>query len=105
MCGNVGIFNIRGSVDGELPRRMRDTLVHRGPDDAGLYIGDGAGLAFRRLSVIDLVTGNQPLPNETKRVWTVFNGEIYNYRELREELRAAGHRFETTSDTECIVHG
>ncbi len=105
MCGIAGVLNYRKGVDQHALRAMRDVMVHRGPDDSGLHIGGSIGLAFRRLSVIDLVTGNQPLANETRRVWTVFNGEIYNYRELRNELLNRGHCFETASDTECIVHG
>src|SRR2546426_5353209 len=105
MCGIAGVLNYEGGVDEEVLRGMRELLVHRGPDDSGLYVNRGIGLAFRRLSIIDLVTGHQPLTNESKSVWVVFNGEIYNYRELRNVLIARGHRFETASDTECIVHG
>lgn len=117
MCGIVGLVSVVPSrfapgVDGKLVA-MRDTLTHRGPDDAGLYLdipddiaGNGAcGLAFRRLSILDLSTGHQPLSNEDGTVWVAFNGEIYNHLELRQELEAAGHRFATHTDTEVLVHG
>jgi asparagine synthase (glutamine-hydrolysing) len=83
---------------------MADRLAHRGPDDAGFYEAPGVGLAHRRLSIIDLKSGHQPMANEDRTVWTVFNGEIYNYQEVRAELLQRGHRFATTSDTEVIVH-
>jgi asparagine synthase (glutamine-hydrolysing) len=79
-------------------------MVHRGPDDEGVYLGDGVGLGMRRLSIIDVDTGQQPVSNEDRTVWVVFNGEIYNYRELRHDLESRGHRFRTSSDTETIVH-
>ena len=84
---------------------MCDVMRHRGPDDEGCFVEPGAAIGMRRLSIIDLSTGHQPIHNETRDVWVVFNGEIYNYRELREMLEAAGHRFYTASDTETIVHG
>ncbi len=106
MCGLVGIVGSEGmGPDPELVRRMRDTLSHRGPDDSGLYLNGPVALGFRRLSIIDLCGGHQPLSNETGNVWTVFNGEIYNFRELKRDLVAKGHTFATQSDTECIVHG
>jgi asparagine synthase (glutamine-hydrolysing) len=83
---------------------MRDVITHRGPDDAGLFIDDRAALAHRRLSIVDLATGHQPLANETDDVWIVFNGEIYNHADVRSELESAGHRYRTRSDTETIVH-
>src|SRR2546425_6554940 len=83
---------------------MADTLNHRGPDDEGFYCGPGIGLGFRRLSIIDLSGGHQPLSNEDGTVWIVFNGEIYNYQELREHLLSRGHIFKTQADTEVIVH-
>ena len=101
MCGITGFV---GLTDENLLRAMCASLVHRGPDDAGFYVGAGVGLAMRRLAVIDLKTGNQPIANETHDVWVVFNGEIYNYEELRNQLQRRGHRFSTTSDTETIVH-
>lgn len=102
MCGIAGI--VGSDVDAAGMRRMRDALVHRGPDSEGEVVLPGAALGVRRLKIIDLVTGDQPQSNEDGTVWTVFNGEIYNYRELRDELTARGHRFRTASDTEVIVH-
>jgi len=84
--------------------RMCDAIRHRGPDDEGVMVGDGVALGMRRLSIIDLSTGHQPIHNEDRTVWIVFNGEIYNYRDLRPELERAGHRFYTATDTETIVH-
>ncbi len=105
MCGFAGIAAREGRVpERRLLERMAGTIVHRGPDEEGFHTGDGIGLAFRRLSIIDLATGSQPLANEDGSVVVVFNGEIYNFRELREELRGRGHRFRTTSDTEVLVH-
>ena len=83
---------------------MRDVLSHRGPDDAGLYVDDRAALAHRRLSIVDLAAGHQPLSNENGTVWVVFNGEIYNHQAIRDQLEAAGHTYRTRSDTETIVH-
>jgi asparagine synthase (glutamine-hydrolysing) len=83
---------------------MCDVIRHRGPDDEGIHVEPGVGLGMRRLSIIDLATGHQPIRSEDGTVWVVFNGEIYNYRELRRELEAAGHSFSTSSDTETIVH-
>ena len=83
---------------------MCDSMRHRGPDDAGYYIENSCALGMRRLSIIDLRTGHQPVSNEDGSVWVVFNGEIYNYRELRRELISKGHRFRTESDTETLVH-
>ncbi|MGB9006300.1 MAG: hypothetical protein WCB96_11300, partial [Candidatus Aminicenantales bacterium] len=83
---------------------MTDALVHRGPDDEGAYSDEQVVLAMRRLSIIDLATGHQPLSNEDGSVWTVYNGEIFNFPELRRELEGGGHRFSTRSDTEVIVH-
>jgi asparagine synthase (glutamine-hydrolysing) len=83
---------------------MCGTLVHRGPDDEGFFVEHNVGLGMRRLNVIDLVTGHQPISNETGHIWIIFNGEIYNYLELRQELEEKGHRFATNTDTETIVH-
>ena len=83
---------------------MCQMLVHRGPDEEGVYLGEGVGLGMRRLSIIDLDSSQQPICNEDRSVWVVFNGEIYNYRELRQELAKRGHRFRTAGDTETIVH-
>jgi asparagine synthase (glutamine-hydrolysing) len=104
VCGIAGIVRSDGApVDRELLGRMNETIRHRGPDDDGFYFSDGAGLAMRRLSIIDLKTGHQPIHNRDRTAWIVFNGEIYNYRELREQLEKLGHKFYTDSDTEAIV--
>jgi asparagine synthase (glutamine-hydrolysing) len=106
MCGISGIFDTQGQRDypRHLIERVNDIQAHRGPDEAGLHIEPGLALGHRRLSVIDLATGQQPLSNEDDSVWVVFNGEIYNFQELALELQALGHRFRTRSDTEVIVH-
>ena len=105
MCGIAGIVRSDGAqIDRELLTRMNDAIRHRGPDDDGFYFSDGVGLAMRRLSIIDLKGGHQPIHNSDRTAWIVFNGEIYNYRELRKQLEARGHRFYTDSDTEAIVH-
>src|SRR3989441_10731605 len=105
MCGIAGIMSLDGSpVARDELRAMCAVMVHRGPDAAGFYFGTGAGLGMRRLSIIDLKTGDQPVPNEDGTVWVVFNGEIYNYKELRRDLEGRGHHFHTSSDTESIVH-
>jgi len=109
MCGIAGIFSYASGepVDHRLLKKMTDILAHRGPDGSGSYISTdkSAGLGHRRLSIIDLETGDQPMANEDSSVWVSFNGEIYNYRQLRYELRAKGHIFRTKSDTEVILHG
>jgi len=107
MCGIVGIFDHRGraEVSRGLLDRMNERQYHRGPDEGGLHIEPGLGLGHRRLSIIDVSTGQQPLFNEDGSVAVVFNGEIYNFLELVPELEALGHRFRTRSDTEVIVHG
>ena len=105
MCGIAGIVSTSPEDLGGGMRAMRDRLVHRGPDSAGEFVDQHAALGVRRLRIIDLATGEMPQSNEDATVWTVFNGEIYNFRELREELAARGHRFKTaSSDTEVIVH-
>ena len=106
MCGIAGLVYSDPSrtVSSELLKTMCDRMVHRGPDDYGSFIAGHVGLGMRRLSIIDLSTGHQPIANEDETVWIVFNGEIYNYQELRQELQGKGHRFKTTSDTEVIVH-
>lgn len=106
MCGIVGIVQpeTKGAVDPSVLRAMNASLVHRGPDDEGYWLEREVGLAMRRLSIIDVEGGHQPVSNETEEIWTVFNGEIYNFRELRESLVARGHLFRTRSDTEVIVH-
>ncbi|MBN1963008.1 MAG: asparagine synthase (glutamine-hydrolyzing) [Anaerolineae bacterium] len=103
MCGICGIWTPAGIDRGTLVH-MADTIRHRGPDDDGYYVNGTVGLANRRLSIIDLSTGKQPITNETADIWIVFNGEIYNYPELRAHLLERGHQFATTSDTEVIVH-
>lgn len=105
MCGIAGIFNFQGREDQEaVLNPMLRAMHHRGPDATGIYLSDHAGLGHARLSIIDLSGGYQPIHNETKSVWIVFNGEIFNYPELREELIKKGHRFYTKSDTEVIIH-
>src|SRR5882672_3025544 len=106
MCGIAGIVAV-DQLDQDAPSRamrMRDIITHRGPDEAGLYHDAKAALAHRRLSIVDLSTGQQPLSNEDGSVWVVFNGEIYNHAEVRRELEAHGHTYRTRSDTETIVH-
>jgi asparagine synthase (glutamine-hydrolysing) len=106
MCGICGIFEYerREPIAQELVHRMNQTIVHRGPDDEGIFTDAGLGFGFRRLSIIDLAGGHQPLSNEDGSMWVMLNGEIYNYPELRKDLEDHGHRFATHSDTETIVH-
>ena len=106
MCGIAGIVAVDRLRDDAPMRavRMRDIITHRGPDDAGLHWDDAAALAHRRLSIVDLSTGQQPLSNEDGSIWVTFNGEIYNHASIRSELEAHGHRYRTKSDTETIVH-
>src|SRR6266496_2301592 len=107
MCGICGQFNfVRNEpVESETIRRMAQTMVHRGTDDDGYFISGSLGLGFRRLSIIDLASGHQPMSDAEETVWIIFNGEIYNYKELRAELQSKGHQFRTNSDTEVIIHG
>src|ERR1700689_5137362 len=106
MCGICGKlqFDLQARVSPALVKAMADTISHRGPDDEGYYVRGQIGLGFRRLSIIDLNTGHQPISNEDGSVWVVFNGEIYNYQELRQNLIAQGHTFRTNSDTETLIH-
>lgn len=106
MCGIAGMMTRGRLSDGapDLLKRMTRTMHHRGPDGEGYYVDDHAGLGHRRLSIIDLDAGKQPMCNEDESVWVTFNGEIYNYLDLRKDLIAKGHRFKTESDTEVIVH-
>jgi asparagine synthase (glutamine-hydrolysing) len=106
MCGITGVFDTCGTrpIDDAVLRRMNDSQLHRGPDEGSLHIEPGLGFGHRRLSIIDIATGQQPLFNEDGSVVVVFNGEIYNYQDLIPELQALGHRFHTKSDTEVIVH-
>src|SRR5438093_4102683 len=107
MCGIAGQFNFqrRDPVERETIARMARSIAHRGPDDEGFFIAGPVGLGFRRLSIIDLAGGHQPMSDAEETVWMIFNGEIYNYRELRAELQSKGHQFRTNSDTEVIIHG
>lgn len=105
MCGIAGLIGrAEEAIEGSQVHRMCQTIVHRGPDDEGIYTNGPVGLGMRRLSIIDLSGGHQPIHNEDKTVWLVFNGEIYNFPELRRELEARGHHFYTNTDTEMIVH-
>ncbi len=106
MCGIAGFIDpgVDAAVAAERLRPMLGAIRHRGPDDEGAYVETGAALGMRRLSIIDLATGRQPIHNEDRTVWVVFNGEIYNYTALKAELEGRGHRFYTASDTETIVH-
>jgi asparagine synthase (glutamine-hydrolysing) len=106
MCGIAGIFDFRGrtEIDRALLRRMTDILHHRGPDGDGFHYAPGIGLGHRRLAIVDLATGDQPLYNEDGMVCVVYNGEIYNFQPLMAELAALGHTFRTRCDTEVIVH-
>lgn len=104
VAGRAGSAPPRLDAEFNLVHRMCEVIRHRGPDDEGIHVEPGVGLGMRRLSIIDLAGGRQPIHNETETIWVVFNGEIYNYRELRSELESLGHRFYTSSDTESIVH-
>jgi asparagine synthase (glutamine-hydrolysing) len=106
MCGIVGVVRPAGrAADGELLARMNEAIRHRGPDEEGTYLRGGrAGMAMRRLAIIDLAGGQQPIQNEDGTAWIVYNGEIYNFRELKAKLEALGHRFRTDCDTEAVVH-
>lgn len=107
MCGICGqyYFKEKHPVSLQTIKRMNDSITHRGPDDEGYHISDSVGLGFRRLSIIDLSGGHQPMSDQEKSVWVIFNGEIYNFPELKNELESYGHTFKTRSDTEVIVHG
>ena len=105
MCGIAGLVRRQGeSATPAEVRRMCETIVHRGPDDEGIYTRGRAGLGMRRLSIIDVAGGRQPIHNEDAGIWVVFNGEIYNFPEVRKDLESRGHQFYTHSDTEVIVH-
>ncbi|MFA5255282.1 MAG: asparagine synthase (glutamine-hydrolyzing) [Candidatus Omnitrophota bacterium] len=106
MCGIAGVFSFKEdvSIDRGLIKKMCSALIHRGPDDEGIYCDNNIGLGHRRLSIIDLEGGRQPMSNEDGSVWIVFNGEIYNFLEIRADLIKKGHRFKTRCDTEVIVH-
>ena len=106
MCGICGKLNFdrQAPVDEALLRQMMVAMQHRGPDGSGVHRSAGVGLGHVRLSIIDLQYGAQPISNEDGSIWIVFNGEIYNFQELRRDLLAKGHTFRTRSDTEVIVH-
>ncbi len=106
MCGIIGFINLdpERQADQSTARRMAAAILHRGPDDEGFYFNRNVAMGMRRLSIIDLAGGHQPISNEDGSIWVVFNGEIYNYPELREQLLARGHQFKTHSDTETLVH-
>ena len=106
MCGIVGVCDLGGAppVDEATLRRMLGTIRHRGPDEFGIYLDEHVGLGNARLSIIDPITGQQPIGNEDGSLWIVFNGEVFNHPELRRELEARGHQFSTTSDTEVVLH-
>lgn len=107
MCGIAGLFATRGNLEQppEVVEAMCEQIVHRGPDDRGTYRHAIGHIGMQRLSIIDISTGHQPIHNEDQTIWIVFNGEIYNFQELRKTLEGRGHRFYTHTDTECIVHG
>jgi asparagine synthase (glutamine-hydrolysing) len=107
MCGICGQYYFKENhpVSIQTIKKMNDSITHRGPDDEGYHISDSIGLGFRRLSIIDLSGGHQPMSDQEKSVWVIFNGEIYNFPELKTELEGYGHIFRTRSDTEVIVHG
>src|SRR5208337_1234833 len=107
MCGICGIYDKnRSEISAEQVIKMRDVMINRGPDDAGLYTAAHIGLGHRRLSIIDIShAGHQPMTNENGTVWTAFNGEIYNFLELRPELIRKGHVFNSLTDTEVLIHG
>ncbi len=106
MCGIVGFVDLKNKKDvgREKIKKMADKLIHRGPDDEGFYVEEGVAFGARRLKIIDLETGHQPQSNEDNSIWITFNGEIYNFLELRKELEEKGHKFRTKSDTETIIH-
>jgi asparagine synthase (glutamine-hydrolysing) len=105
MCGICGVHDPNGNIDDNLIRKMSDVLTHRGPDDEGYHVEEKVGMGFKRLSIIDLEMGNQPMANEDGSIWIVYNGEVYNFPSLKEELAGKGHQFRTKSDTEVIIHG
>lgn len=105
MCGIAGILKYNGQPpQEETLKQMTGVMNHRGPNHEGVWLDSHIGLGFRRLSVIDIRDGNQPMTNEDRTLWIVFNGEIYNYKTLRDQLKLKGHHFQTQSDTEVIVH-
>jgi asparagine synthase (glutamine-hydrolysing) len=105
MCGISGFINYKSIQDRDLLKRSLDCIIHRGPDEDGMFFTEGVSIGMRRLSIIDIESGKQPISNEDQTVTVVFNGEIYNHLELRKELESEGHIFKTHSDTETLVHG
>src|SRR5690349_13279286 len=106
MCGIAGYMDLRGEgrIDRYILERMADTITYRGPDSSGYFVADNAGFGFRRLSIIDLVSGDQPIYNEDGSIVLICNGEIYNYLDLKQELIKKGHTFSTKSDVEVLLH-
>src|ERR687884_366802 len=107
MCGINGIaFSSRSRrmIDARVLERMRDVITHRGPDEAGLFVDGNVGLGHRRLSIVDVASGQQPMTNEDVTLHITYNGEIYNHTDFRQQLEARGHRYRTRSDTETILH-
>src|ERR1700678_3222445 len=105
MCGIAGFVSVEPVSDREpILRRMTGAIAHRGPDDSGFFFDHHAALGHRRLSIVDIAGGHQPMPNEDRSLWLTYNGEIFNHASLRPELEAAGHRYTTRSDTEMILH-
>src|ERR1700752_5477701 len=105
MCGIAGIFRTNGRVEEAEITKMALSIRHRGPDGYGQKLFEKGAIGHRRLSIIDLETGKQPMCNEDETIWITFNGEIYNYLELYDELKKSGHQFKSKSDTEVIIHG
>src|ERR1700694_3311572 len=107
MCGICGIAipeKLKRVIDAATLLRLRDSLAHRGPDDAGVFIDEQVGLGHRRLSIVDLAGGHQPMCNEDGNIWISYNGEVYNHRDLRPALEERGHIYQSVSDTETIIH-
>ncbi len=106
MCGIAGVFLLDDAerVDPALIRRMTDVIIRRGPDDEGQFVSGNVGIGMRRLSIIDVAGGHQPIANEDESLWIVFNGEIFNHEPIQRDLKNRGHRFRTRSDTETILH-
>ena len=107
MCGIIGVVNLTNSspIDADRLRAGNDAMFHRGPDDEGMFVEPNVGMAMRRLSIIDLAHGHQPISNEDGTVHIVYNGEVYNHKDLRSKLESLGHRFKTDTDTEAVLHG
>ena len=106
MCGICGIYNYNkdAPISEQTLDGMTRTLIHRGPDDSGIHMDNYVGLGHRRLSIIDIQGGKQPMSNEDNTIWITYNGEIYNYKQLKSHLIQKGHKFKTNSDTEVIIH-